>query len=178
MSKHKVLIPVDGSEFSSQVFDCIREYLPAEENELTLIRVAKAPSGHVGRPSKPAAPDSKVPMFESRGDVIETQHPIYASQERDSKASDLEHELHADVQELENEGYKVNTVIRFNGHPGKAILNYINSTDVDMVAMTTRGRSGIERLLRRSTAEYLSHNLTLPIMMMRPRTQNKKRNNR
>ena len=105
MSKHKVLIPVDGSEFSCQVFDCIREYLPAEENELTLIHVAKAPSGHVGRPAKPAAPDSKVPMYETRGDIIEARHPIYASQERDSKASDLQHELQADAQELENEGY-------------------------------------------------------------------------
>ena len=73
MSKHKVLIPVDGSEFSCQVFDCIREYLPAEQNELTLIRVAEAPSGRVGRPTRPAAPDSKVPMYESRGDVLETQ---------------------------------------------------------------------------------------------------------
>ena len=174
MSKHKVLIPVDGSEFSCQVFDCIREYLPAEQNELTLIRVAEAPSGRVGRPTRPAAPDSKVAMYESRGDVIETQHPIYASQERDSKAYNLQRELQSDVQELEKDGYKVNTVIRFNGHPGKAILNYINSTDVDMIAMTTHGRSGIERLLHRSTAEYLSHHLTLPIMMMRPLTQNNK----
>ena len=172
MSKHKVLIPVDGSDFSCQVFDCIREYLPAEETELTFIRVSEAPHGHVGRPTKPAAPDSRVPMYESRGDVIETQHPIYASQERDSKTSYLANKLRRDVHELEEEGYEVNTVIRFNGHAGKAILKYIDGAEVDMVAMATHGRSGIERLLHRSTAEYLSHHLSLPIMMIRPRTRN------
>ena len=52
MSKHKVLIPVDGSDFSRQVFDHIREYLPAEETELTLLRVSVAPHGHVGRPAR------------------------------------------------------------------------------------------------------------------------------
>jgi len=172
MSKHKVLIPVDGSNFSYQVFDCIREYLPAEETELTLIRVSEAPHGRVGRPAKPAAPDSKVPMYASQGDVIEMQHPIYASQERDSKAFDLENELRKDVHKLEDEGYEVKTVIRFNAHPGKAILKYIDGAEVDMVAMATHGRSGIGRLLHGSTAEYLSHHLSLPIMMMRPRVSN------
>lgn len=174
MSKHKVLVPVDGSDFSRQVFNHIREYLPAEETELTLLRVSVAPHGHVGRPTRPAAPDSKVPMHESRGDVIETQHPIYASQERDSKTSILEHEMLEDVHELESEGYDVKTAVRFNGHAGKAILKYIKNTDVDMVAMTTHGRSGIDRLIYGSTAEYLTHHLALPIMMVRPRVQNGK----
>lgn len=174
MSKHKVLIPVDGSDFSRQVFDHIREYLPAEKTELTLLRVSVAPHGHVGRPSRPAAPDSKVPMYASRNDVIETQHPIFASQEWDSKASDLEREMLEDVHELEAEGYEVKTAVRFNGHAGKAILKYIDNTDVDMVAMTTHGRSGIDRLLYGSTAEYLTHHLSLPIMMVRPRAKNGK----
>lgn len=169
MIKHKVLVPVDGSDFSNQVFDCIREYLPADETELTLFRVSEPARGRVGRPAKPAAVGSKVPMFESRGDVIETNHPIFASQERDSKASVLERELRGDVHELEKDGYDVKTVIRFGDHAGKAIVKYVDCTHVDMVAMTTHGRSGVERLLRGSTAEYLSHHLSLPIMMMRPR---------
>ena len=46
MSKHSILVPTDGSDFSRQVFSHIREYLPAEENELTLIRVSATPHGH------------------------------------------------------------------------------------------------------------------------------------
>ena len=172
MSKHNVLVPIDGSDFSRQVFEHIREYLPADENELTLIRVATAPHGHVGRPPRPAAPDSKVSMYESRHDVVESQHPIYASQEQASAAADLKRKLRADAHDLEDDGYTVNTVIRFNGHAGEAIMKYIDNTDVDMVAMTTHGRSGIERLLHGSIAQYLSQHVTVPVMMVRPKAKN------
>lgn len=170
MSKHKILIPVDGSDFSRQVFGHIREYLPAEENELTLIRVSETPHGHVGRPAKPAAPDSKVPMYESRHDAIEAQHPIFASQEQASAAADLNRTLLTDAHNLEEDGYSVTTVIRFNGRPGEAIMNYVNNTDVDMIAMTTHGRSGVQRLLHGSVAQYLSRHATIPVMMVRPST--------
>ena len=172
MTKHKVLVPIDGSDFSRQVFDHIREYLPAEENELTLIRVSDSPHGHVGRPAKPAAPDSSVPMYESRGDAIEAQHPIYTSQEQASSAADLKRKLVVDAHALEKDGYEVNTVIRFNGHAGRALTKYINNCDVDMVAMTTHGRSGMERLLHGSTAQYLSKHASVPIMMVRPKSKN------
>ena len=172
MSKHKILVPVDGSDFSRQVFHQIREYLPSAENELTLIRVSVSPHGHVGRPARPAAPESKVPMYESRTDAVEAQHPIYASQEQASAAADLKRKLLVDAHSLEADGYTVNTVIRFNGHAGEAIMRYIDSNDVDMVAMTTHGRSGIERLLYGSVAQYLSKHVTVPLMLVRPSAKN------
>ena len=168
MTKHKVLVPIDGSDFSRQVFDHIREYLPAEDNELTLIRVSISPPGHVGRPAKPAAVGTSVPMYETRHDAIEAQHPIYASQEQASAAADLNRKLVADAHKLEDEGYTVKTVVRFNGHAGKAIMKYIDNGNVDMVAMTTHGRSGVDQLLHGSTAQYLSKHVSVPIMMVRP----------
>ena len=168
MSKHSILVPTDGSDFSRQVFSHIREYLPAEENELTLIRVSATPHGHVGHPAKPAAPDSTVPMYESRHDVVEAQHPIYASQEQASTAADLQRKLLADAHKFEEDGYTVNTVIRFNGNPGQAIMKYIDNNDVDMIAMTTHGRSGVERMLHGSVAQYLSKHASVPVMLVRP----------
>ena len=170
MSKHKILIPIDGSDFSRQVFDHVRDYLPAEENELTLIRVSASPHGHVGRPAKLAAPDSKVSMYESRHDIVEAQHPIYASQEQASAAADLKRKLMADAHNFEEDGYTVNTVIRFNGHAGEAIMRYVDNNDVDMIAMTTHGRSGVERLLHGSVAQYLSQHASVPVMLVRPST--------
>ena len=174
MSKHKILVPIDGSDFSRQVFDHICEYLPPEENDLTLIRVSVAPHGHVGRPAKPAAPDSSVPSYETRNDAIEAQHPIYASQELASAAADLDRKLTVDAHELERHGFKVDTAVRFNGHPGKAIMKYIDNHDVDMVAMTTHGRSAVDQLIHGSTALYLSKHVSVPIMMVRPSTKNGK----
>ena len=35
-TRHKVVIPVNGSEFSRQIVDYVIEYLPAEDNEIVL----------------------------------------------------------------------------------------------------------------------------------------------
>ena len=69
---------------------------------------------------------------------------------------------------LEAAGYRVRTAIRFDDDPGPAIVNYVNSHDVEMVAMTTHGRSGMERMLHGSVAQYLCKHMTVPLMMVRP----------
>ncbi len=55
-----------------------------------------------------------------------------------------------------------------SGNPGEQIVEYVENHDVDMVAMTTHSRGGLNRLIFGSVAEYVSHHVSVPIMMVRP----------
>ena len=43
MSKRKVLIPLDGSEFSRQIVRVIQDFFDPRDATLTLFRVSRAP---------------------------------------------------------------------------------------------------------------------------------------
>ena len=168
MKKKMILIPVDGSDFARQIFPYITQYIHPEENELTLIRVEDPHPGHVGAPTKPASAESRVQVYERRGDLIEAKHPIYASQEWDSATAEIQRTLQHDVRLLEMAGFTVTVAVRFDERPGDAIVRYIETHDIDMIAMTTHGRTGFNRLIFGSVAHYLAKHLSIPILVVRP----------
>lgn len=53
MAKSKVLVPLDGSEFSRQILGHVRRFLDPADNDLVLLRVARPPRGLVGAPAQP-----------------------------------------------------------------------------------------------------------------------------
>lgn len=146
MAIHRVLIPLDGSEFSRQILRHVRAFLSSEDNELILLRVAQRPEGVSGPPARPATADVLIPMYESEQDVERAKHPIYSSQEWDSVQAALADELQADVERLRDAGYAVSLAVRF-GNPVQEIVDFVEEESVDLVAMTTHGRTGLRRLL-------------------------------
>lgn len=169
--KHKVLVPTDGSQFSHQIIPYIREFFPPEENEIVLLRVGAPPEGHVGKPARPAAIDTNVASYETVQEMEDALHPIYASQEQASAAAELSLGMLAGEHELKAAGYTVNTVVRFKREKGPAIVNYINTHDIDMVAMTTHWRTGLPKLFFGSVAQYVAQHVTIPITMVRPQAE-------
>ena len=65
-------------------------------------------------------------------------------------------------------GYTVTTEVRFDSHPAEAIARYVQNHDINMIAMTTHGRTGLTRLVFGSVAQYLMTHLDVPIMIVRP----------
>ncbi|MDI9548090.1 MAG: universal stress protein [Chloroflexota bacterium] len=167
MTRHKVVIPVNGSEFSRQIVDYVIEYLPAEDNEIVLLRVGQRQEGFVGRPARLAGPDTDVAMYDTSRDVTEAAHPIFATQVEQSTEAEFRREMRPVMNALLDNGYQVEWVVRF-GNPGEQIVEYVENHDVDMVAMTTHSRGGLNRLIFGSVAEYVSHHVSVPIMMVRP----------
>ena len=100
--------------------------------------------------------------------MIEAKHPIYASQEWDSATAEIQRTLQHDVRLLEMAGFTVTVAVRFDERPGDAIVRYIETHDIDMIAMTTHGRTGFNRLIFGSVARYLAKHLSIPILVVRP----------
>jgi nucleotide-binding universal stress UspA family protein len=166
--KRCILVPVDGSAFSTQIFPDVRKLFPPDENEIVLLRVGQDPEGHVGRPPRLASAEIGVMSYQSRKDMQDATHPIYASQERESAVADLALDLRDEQSILENMGYDVTVEIRLDRERGPAIINYVDTHDVDAIAMTTHWRTGINKLIFGSVAQYVAQHTTVPVIMVRP----------
>ena len=168
-AKKRILVPLDGSPFSLQVLESIQEFLPPTENKLILLRVEADIVGLIAGPAQPsvAAGIGYTPIYSSHQDALRAHHPIYATQEEESKSAATRSALQPVMNYLADLGYEVDWAVRF-GEPAEEIVNYINSIPVDMVAMTTHGRTGLSRLIFGSVASELVRRLQVPILLLRP----------
>lgn len=151
MKKNDVLIPVDGVEFSLQILPCVRRFLNPAENRLILLRVEPEPEPvHIHQPG-----------FEDLN--------IYVDESEAALRDCFADELLTTVRTLEQMGFEVTTDVEF-GQPIPKIEAYIARKDVDLVAMTTHGRTGLDRVLHGSVAEHLLHHVAVPVLLFHPDT--------
>jgi nucleotide-binding universal stress UspA family protein len=171
MKKNRVLIPLDGSEFSERILPQIRRYLDPTENELIILRVAEKPQTGTGAFAdmvraeawSPAA----LPFLLSQSEFAAAKHPIFTSQLEDGVAAHIETALLPIVRSLESDGYAVSMAVRF-GEPAPIIVNFIENESIDLVAMTTHGRTGLRRAVLGSVAEHVLHHVAAPVLLLRP----------
>lgn len=167
MMKDRVLVPNDGSAFCRQIYPHIKRFLVAKDTEIILLRVGQLPEGHVGAPPRPAAFDVSPTMYETHSDAEFAAHPIYASQERESAEAAIRAELNDDVRALEADGYTVNIQVRF-GDRGEEIVKFVEHNHLDLIAMTTHWRRGLQKLIFGSVAQHVAAHVNVPILMIRP----------
>ncbi len=69
-------------------------------------------------------------------------------------------------QRLTDKGLKVQTTIRY-GDPADEIIDYARVNDIDLIAMSTHGRSGISHLIFGSVAEKVLRGTRSPVLLIR-----------
>ena len=166
MKKRKVLIPLDGSDFSRQIVGVVRGFLAHEDVTLVLFRAALPPADAPGAAAQDV--DVFVGGMPVAGVYIPAQEaePEALAKERERYRAELRNELRAEADRLRVDGYTVAIEVRF-GDPAQAIIDYVGESDVDLVAMTTHGRSGLGRLVLGSVAERVLRGVDVPVLLMR-----------
>jgi nucleotide-binding universal stress UspA family protein len=167
MKKHRVLIPLDGSEFSRRIIPHICRLLDPATHKLILLHVAEPPVGLVGSPPRPVAVGWTTSMYTSKHDLEYAAHPIYANQVEQSERAAIEHTLLEEQQSLEKAGYVVSVLARF-GDPAEEIIDTARLEAAGMVAMATHGRTGLRQLVLGSVAEQVLRRLPVPALLVRP----------
>lgn len=168
---NRILIPLDGSEFSGQILGVVRKFFAASGCELVLLHIGGTTEGYTGLPPRPAAAEVSIDMYATGRDAEFAAHPIYETQEEDSKLAALQDELEPVAQTLRAAGYPV-TVQAHLGNAAEGILAHADANQIDLVAMTTHGRSGISRLIFGSVAEHVVRHATIPVLVLRPTHEN------
>ena len=169
MSMQKVLIPLDNSEFSRQILPQVNRFLNPVDNELIILHVAPSKPTYSLSPAppQPASEYWPVPMPPSHQDADFTKHPIYDSQTRESLIIALEKRFKAEIVQLQKTGYTVSTVVKF-GDPAQEILNFVEEEPIDLVAMSTHGRTGPSKIIFGSVAEKVLRKASVPLLLLRP----------
>jgi nucleotide-binding universal stress UspA family protein len=135
----RILVPLDGSPDAENVLADAVELAKVQDSVIQLLRV-----GHFA----PAT-----------GFYADTIPPL----------SDLKAEK-AYLKEVANRytstGLQIDTEVTL-GYPISAIVEYIKHNPVDLVAMTTHGRSGLSRWVLGSVAESLLRRVHVPVFLRR-----------
>ena len=166
MQKRKILVPIDGTEFSYRIFPVLTGLLSAADSEIVLLTVGNVVRGHVGSPPRQITADSSLQGYETARDFEFAAHPIYASQERDSAVANFRALTQSHADELEQAGFTVSYEMRF-GEPIDEILSYVESNPVNLIAMATHWRTGLDRLFNGNTLTGILPNVDVPMLVIR-----------
>jgi len=139
----KILVPLDGSPLAEKALD-------------HAVRMARAF-------------DSEIILFE----VVHFM-PIYGSPELvapllvDEKQKELAEKYLAKVaREIEAKGVKVRSLVKTGQQVAIEIIDFAKENRVDLIIMSTRGRSGISRWVLGSTAHKVLTRAETPILLLR-----------
>jgi nucleotide-binding universal stress UspA family protein len=139
----KILVPLDGSKVAEGVLPHAKLLAYSEGAELILLTVAANPA---------------VDFVFSDPGIAESA--VYEQEERSKNyIAGIENELKA-------AGFKTSTLLRV-GSVAEVILGVAEELQVDVIAMSTHGRTGPARWLLGSIAERVVHNSKIPVLLIR-----------
>lgn len=165
----KVLVPLDGSELAEGVLPYVQELCRrCEPVEVILFQVVTPPAGRAGgvfRVQEEGFPTVRLP--ETPGDVEMALHPITRDRVLASVRAEVEASLARATQQLCDGGVNVRVEMAF-GRPADEIVDFAEREKVDLIAMSTHGRSGLTRWVFGSVTDKVLHGTRLPILLVRP----------
>lgn len=139
----KILVPLDGSKVAEGVLPHAKLLAYSEGAELILLTVGANPALDF--------------VFSDPGLA---QNAIQEQEERSQKY------IAGVENELKSAGFKTSTILRV-GSVADVILGVAEELQVDVIAMSTHGRTGPARLLLGSIAERVVHNSKIPVLLIR-----------
>jgi nucleotide-binding universal stress UspA family protein len=155
----RVLVPLDGSPFGLAAVDQLLELRGGSGLEYVLLEVVTsgfvgvAPPGLSGLADAPAMPEA----YSGLPDIAQARA---AAEER----------LNGVANRLRAQGAKsVRVRVVEAGDPATAINRVVREELIDFVAMSTRGSSGLKRLVLGSVAEKVVRDSVVPVLLVTPR---------
>ncbi|EMA46317.1 universal stress protein [Halococcus saccharolyticus] len=135
-----ILLPTDGSNGATVAVDHVLDIAAAHDATVHILNVADT---------------TRDSVIQIQGDVVDV----------------LEQEGEQIVRDAADRARQrgVTTVTEvLQGEPYSTILDYAELRDVDVIAMPTHGRQGLERLLIGSTTERVVRRADIPVLTIRP----------
>jgi nucleotide-binding universal stress UspA family protein len=142
----KILVPLDGSKLAECALEHAKEIARGcGVTEIDLLTVVK-----------------RNQWWE---DSLED--PVAIEKIEEDEKEHLQNYLEGIKQELQREGFNVKSVLPENNE-AEQILTYARNNGVDLIVMSTHGRSGISRWAFGSVADKVTRASTVPVMVISP----------
>lgn len=140
----KILVPLDGSPLAEAALPHAEAIAKSEGAEIVLLRIPTMPTAE----------------FFSRD-------PAIAIKIHDEEQAEAVNYINLKVEELKKDHIKVSAVTQ-DGPIPDTILAVAEETHADMIAMSTHGRTGLQRWLMGSVADKVVHHAHIPVMLIHP----------
>jgi nucleotide-binding universal stress UspA family protein len=141
----KILVPLDGSPLAEAVLPHAQALAKSEGAEIVLLRVAVTPDNALFYRN-----------FAEGSQIIEAIE------------EEAQNYMKTEIAKLKKKkGAKVTGITR-DGMVPDTILDVAEETHADVIAMSTHGRTGVQRWLMGSVAEKVVHNSHIPVMLVHP----------
>ena len=142
----KILVPLDGSQMGEAVFPIVRQL--AEQNGSQVIFI------HVNEPMD----------IQYYGPEMMMASPEFEHTMRAEANTYLQRTLAS----WEERGFKATVVLTDAVKAPEAIVAYADANAVDLITMSTHGRSGIGRMLMGSVTGNVVHHAKIPVLLVHP----------
>jgi manganese transport protein len=93
---------------------------------------------------------------------------VYGAQSSTAEVQAGQHYLEQVANSLRNQGVSVETAIAHSPSPSKEIVRYAAEVHPDLVIMGAHGHGGIKDLIFGNTINPVRHNLSVPMLIVRP----------
>lgn len=144
----KVVVPLDGSGWGQRAVTHAVDIARSNDSEIILLHIFKPPAREFT--------------------------PELALANQDDQIQELREQMKQYLvgirAELRNEGVRVRTqYIEAEGADvAQLICDFVNDEGVDLIVMSTRGRTGLGRLLFGSVARDVMECVTVPVLLVKP----------
>ena len=149
---HHMMITLDGSDLAEQAFGPALQLGRLMQTRYTLLRVVK-----------PVVSLDPTTGWSATNDMNEPQ----ARQQLDEAQAYLDRI----AERLRGQGLTVQTRLTLHTRPADAILEETAKQGVDVIALATHGRGGLQRLLLGSVADEVLRGGTTPLLICRPQIE-------
>ena len=157
----RLLVPLDGSRFGSRALAYASEVAHHFGAEVVLIQVVK--------PATPVA--TTTGMTPGIASPSTAELAVQAALEEDKRNSaHAKRYLSRKVRGLKSRDIKASYQV-IVGDPAQSIMEYSKKEHVDLVVMTTHGKSGLKRAVMGSVADAVIRESGKPVLVIRPRTK-------
>jgi nucleotide-binding universal stress UspA family protein len=144
----KILVPLDGSKLAECSLDHLKPFTDGETApEIVLLRVIE-------------------PMYSDAAAAWAQGGYTIADAEKRSKGEAEDYISHA-AERLAKEGIVARGEVVF-GRAAEAIMDYSEQKKVDLIVISTQGRSGISRWAFGSVAYKVAHHSKIPVLLISP----------
>ncbi|PSB54345.1 universal stress protein [Chamaesiphon polymorphus] len=158
---HKILVAIDGSDTSHDVFKTALDIAKADRANLVLLHVLSLEEQNnlilpmpIGMEYIPVADSNAQRIYRERWQTYEQQNlDLLKSLADRATAAGITTEFH-----------------QVAGSPGRKICEFAQSADVDLIVMGHRGISGLNELLVGSVSNYVLHHALCSVLMDKTRS--------
>lgn len=147
----KLLVPLDGSAFAAQALPHARSLAEKYDAELILFQ---------------AVTEAEPSPLEGLALDLSGIHEPAPDPERANATLETVKALQQQARQLAEDGLRVTPVVQ-TGNAAESIIDYASAEGVDLIVMSTHGRSGVRRWVYGSVADKVLRGATCPVLLVR-----------